>query len=224
MKKKVLSIILIMSILALLIGCTDYDSTTIAPDTETEEQISYEAMLFDNQGNNYINFSGSRFDITPNKIKQWGYDSDGSWISFYETSSVVSVNIDGNYIQTCGSTVIFKDTRLEMLDIPDELETVNESNGDGYTVSLDPQTADTYYGLKNWWYDANEKGQHGKKIVLIQSQDGYNIGAFIGEDITWEVANKLPKTTKIIIDGLPLYIHRCNFTIIDSELMNSTIE
>lgn len=224
MKRKIISIILIISILAILSGCTDYDSTTIAPETETEEQISYEAMLFDNQGNNYINFSGSRFDITPNKIKQWGYDSNGSWISYYETSSVVTVNIDGKYIQTCGSTVIFKDTRLEMLDIPDELETVNESNGDGYTVSVDPQTADTYYGLKHWWYDANEKGQHGKKIVLIQSQDGYNIGAFIGEEITWEVADKLPKTTKIIIDGLPLYIHRCNFTIIDSELMNSTIE
>ena len=54
---------------------------------------------------------------------------------------------------------------------------------------------------------------------MIQSQDGYNIGAFIGTDVTWEVAEKLPKTTKIIIDGLPLYIHRCNFTIIDSGLI-----
>ena len=64
-----------------------------------------------------------------------------------------------------------------------------------------------------------EKGQHGQKLILIQSQDGYNIGAFMGNDVTWEVEENLPKTTKIMIDGLPLYVHRCNFTIIDSNLI-----
>lgn len=219
-----IKILIIACVLLALTGCEEYETTTITAESELEEPITYEAMLYDNQGNNFINFYGNRFDIRPNKIKQWAYDTDGSWTSFYETSSVVSVEIDGNYIQTCGSTVIFKDTRLELLDIPEELTTVDESNGDGYTVAVDSQNIETYYGLKHWWYGIEEQGQHGKKVVLIQSQDGCNIGALVGDDITWEVAGKLPKTTKIMVDGLPLYIHRCNFTIIDSELINSSID
>lgn len=64
------------------------------------------------------------------------------------------------------------------------------------------------------------KGQNGSKIILIQSQDGYNIGAFVGDNVTWKLAGKLPKTTKIVIDGKELYIHRCNFTIIDTDLID----
>ena len=91
---------------------------------------------------------------------------------------------------------------------------------DEYALSVNGEAFRTYLGLTNWWYDMREKGQHGEKLVLIQSQDGYNIGAFVGDDITWEVDSALPKTTKIMINDLPLYIHRCNFTIIDSGLLN----
>lgn len=131
----------------------------------------------------------------------------------------MTIEVDGHYIQSCGSTVIFKDKRLEMLEIPSELSTKSADSNGGYTVTEDRQYGETYVGLKNWWYGISEKGQHGEKLVIIQSQDGYNIGAFIGSDITWEIADKLPKTTRIVVDGLPVYIHRCNFTIIDKELM-----
>ena len=107
-----------------------------------------------------------------------------------------------------------------MLEIPTELNTKEASREDGYDVSVSGRLIGTYYGLKNWWYDMHEKGQHGKKLIIIQSQDGYNIGAFMGDEVTWEVEENLPKTTKIMIDGLPLYIHRCNFTIIDSQLID----
>ncbi len=224
MKKKLISVIAILIIMLMMAGCTEDNSTTITQEsTEDSESITYEAMLYDNQGNDFLNFYGNNFTITPNKIKQYGWNTDGTWTSFYETSSVVTIEIDGSYIQSCGSTVIFKDTRLNMLDIPDELNAVEAGSEDGYTVSVDGQGIDTYVGLTNWWYDIKEQGQHGSKVVLIQSQDGYNIGAFVGDDVTWEVADKLPKTTKIMIDGLPLYIHRCNFTIIDSELIEDSV-
>lgn len=42
-----------------------------------------------------------------------------------ETSSVVTIEVDGSYIESCGSTVIFKDTRLKMIPIPDSLKTEN---------------------------------------------------------------------------------------------------
>ena len=106
-----------------LSGCGDSHSVTIVSKNQEVEQdsIVYEAMLYDNYGNNFLNFTGNEFTITPNKVEQWGWNTDGSWTSWYDTSSVVTIEIDGNYIQSCGSTVLFKDSRLEMLEIPSQL-------------------------------------------------------------------------------------------------------
>ena len=222
MKGTIINTILVIIMVLELSGCEDNHSVTIASENQEIEQnsIEYEAMLYDNYGNNFLNFTGNEFTITPNKVKQWGWNTDGSWTSWYDTSSVVTIEIDGDYIQSCGSTVLFKDTRLEMLEIPSQLNIKNTERDDEYTLSVNGETFMTYFRLTNWWYDMREKGQHGEKLVLIQSQDGYNIGAFVGDDITWEIDDALPKTTKIMINGLPLYIHRCNFTIIDSGLLN----
>lgn len=220
--KRIINVISVIIMTLQLSGCGDNHSVTIVSENQEVEQnsIVYEAMLYDNYGNNFLNFTGNEFTITPNKVKQYGWNTDGSWTSWYDTSSVVTIEIDGNYIQSCGSTVLFKDTRLEMIEIPSQLSIKNTEMDDKYALSVNDETFKTYLGLTNWWYDMREKGQHGQKLVLIQSQDGYNIGSFIGNDITWQIADALPKTTKIMIDGLPLYIHRCNFTIIDSGLLD----
>ena len=237
-KKRFLSVILIWILaMSMLTGCADgFYSTTIGgtntadntvsdSNTETPEPdpIVYEVMMYDNQGNN--------------RIKQWGWNTDGYWTSWYDTSSVVTIEVDGNYIQSCGSTLIFKDTRLKMIPIPDTLsmaqtvsadeETISEipdEYADGYTLNINSENIKTYIGLRTWWYDIKEKGQHGSKIILVQSQDGYNIGAFIGDDVTWEVADKLPKTTKIMIGEMPLFLHRCNFTVIDTALIEKAVQ
>ena len=200
--KRIINVILVIIMALQLSGCGDNHSVTIVSENQEVEQnsIVYEAMLYDNYGNNFLNFTGNEFTITPNKVKQWGWNTGGSWTWWYDTSSVVTIEIDGNYIQSCGSTVLFKDTRLEMLEIPSELNIRDAKSDNRYTVSVDGEKFKTYLGLKNWWYDMREKGQHGEKVVLIQSQDGYNIGSFIGNDITWQIADALPKTTKIMID------------------------
>ena len=56
-------------------------------------------------------------------------------------------------------------------------------------------------------------------VVVIQSQLGDPICAFSGQDVYWEVREDLPKTTKLMIDGKALYIHRANFQIIDKALL-----
>lgn len=220
--KRIINVISVIIMTLQLSGCGDNHSVTIVSENQEVEQnsIVYEAMLYDNYGNNFLNFTGNEFTITPNKVKQYGWNTDGSWTSWYDTSSVVTIEIDGNYIQSCGSTVLFKDTHLEMLEIPSQLSIKNTEMDDKYALSVNDETFKTYLGLTNWWHDMREKGQHGQKLVLIQSQDGYNIGSFIGNDITWQIEDALPKTTKIMIDSLPLYIHRCNFTIIDSGLLD----
>lgn len=57
-------------------------------------------------------------------------------------------------------------------------------------------------------------------MVVIQSQLGDPICAYSGDGVYYEVCEDLPKTTKLMIDGKALYIHRANFQIIDKELLN----
>lgn len=202
-------------------SCLD-DTTHLNADNEGTI-LTFEALLYDNAGNNYASFQGNRFNISPNKVEQWGYNTDGSWTSWYETSSVVSIQIDDHYVQTCGSTVIFKDSRLEIIPLADDLNINKKADESGYSVDIADNDLVNYFALTNWWFDTHENGQGGEKIVLIQSQDGYNIGVVEGNNVTWEVAEKLPKTTLVTIDNMPLYIHRCNFTIIDTALFQKDV-
>ena len=48
---------------------------------------------------------------------------------------------------------------------------------------------------------------------------GIPICAYSGDDVYWEVRNDLPKTTKLMIDGKALYLHRANFLILDTSLL-----
>lgn len=222
--KKAIVILLCIAMTVSCSGCelSDLLKSDISETITTEDEnitLTYEAMMYDNTGNNYATFKGNSFNITPNKVKQYGYSTNGSWDWWYETSSVVTIEIDGNYVQSCGSTVIFKDSRLEITPLETEIKAADSSGDSEYTVDVPDENLDTYFSLKNWWYNSTEKGQGGEKVVLIQSQDGYNIGIVEGDDVTWKVAGKLPKTTLITVDGMPLYLHRCNFTIIDTELI-----
>ena len=55
--------------------------------------------------------------------------------------------------------------------------------------------------------------------MVIHSQLGDPICAYSGDKVYWEVCEDLPKTTKLMVDGKALYIHRANFQIIDKELL-----
>ena len=48
---------------------------------------------------------------------------------------------------------------------------------------------------------------------------GVPICAYGGNDVYWEIPEDLPKTTKLMIDGKPLYIHRANYVMLDTELL-----
>lgn len=199
------------------------DNTTITATQDEETKLTFDALFYDNQGNNYVTFKGSSFNITPNKQKQYGYNTDGHWTSWYETSSVVSIEIDGHPVDTCGSTVLFKDSRLEIEPLTVDIGILDSSDESGYTASIKDSAFTNYFALTNWWFDTHEKGQGKSRIVLIQSQDGYNIGVVEGSQVYWEVSEKLPKTTLLKIDNKPLYIHRCNFTIIDTALFDNIV-
>ena len=69
MRKKIKSTIAVLMIVCALAGC-GAETTTITQESDTEavEPVTYEAMMYDNQGNNFLNFQGNEFTITPNKM------------------------------------------------------------------------------------------------------------------------------------------------------------
>lgn len=218
--KKILGSILAASMMVSLCACGGPSTTTItAPSSESGEEpvkISYVADFFDNYGENWMSVEGTSFDISPNKVKEYYYDTDGSWISGWTTSSVMSVEVDNHNIETCGSTVLFYDTRLEKIEteIPKD---INLSAGDSYTVTASGDWNYMDGWSLQWWWDTHQQKntKPAARAVIIQSQNGDPICMFTGDKVTWEVSRNLPKTTEIFIDGMPVYVHRANFAIVD---------
>lgn len=58
------------------------------------------------------------------------------------------------------------------------------------------------------------------KIVIVCSQLGIPIAVYGGNSVYWEVPDDLPKTTKLNIDGKALYIHRANYILLDSSIID----
>lgn len=217
--KKIFAVFVTLILLFSLSACGGPTTTTIqAPASDETEsvKISYVAEFYDNYGQEWMSVEGTSFDISPNKVKEYYYDSDGSWISGWTTSSVMTVEIDGANIETCGSTVIFHDTRLEKIDteIPQDIVL---SEGDQYDVAAPGNWSYGDAWSLQWWWDTHQQKNTAPaaRAVIIQSQNGDPICMFIGDKVTWEVSRNLPKTTEIFIDGLPVYVHRANFAIVD---------
>jgi hypothetical protein len=144
-----------------------------------------------------------------NIVDEYSYSGE-EWIITETISSVITITIDGKQIESCGSTVLFEEKGLK----PDvEFDTTNiniSSDSDGIgDMTIVAETVNKY---KNYFGKAT--------VVVIQSQLGDPICAYSGEDVYWEVCEDLPKTTKLMIDGKALYVHRANFQIIDKELLN----
>ena len=170
---------------------------------------TYECQFYSNSGEEFMTAEGQNIHIAANLVDEYSY-SDNGWIRTPTMSSVITITIDGKQIESCGSTVLFVEKGLN----PD----VEFDTSDIHITS----DAD---GIGDWTFVAETvnkyKNYFGKgTVVVIQSQLGDPICAFSGDDVYWEVSDNLPKTTKLMIDGKALYIHRANFQIIDKELLN----
>lgn len=169
----------------------------------------YTIYTYDNYGDLVMTTTGDKISLESNKTKSKSYDDDGSTITNYEMSSVVTITIDGKEIQSCGDTCVFSENGLNAE--VDFSQKVIESQTDG---SLFDNTSLARY--------VNQyKNLFGKsRIVVVKSQLGQPITAYSGDDVYWEIPDDLPKTTKLMIDDKALYIHRANFQIIDKELLD----
>ena len=169
----------------------------------------YDIYTYDNYGELVMQTSGDKISLSGNKTETTSYDSDGSTITNYEMSSVVTITIDGHEIESCGDTCIFEQHGLNV-EVDFTQEVIN-SQTDG---SFDENTAIARFVNKY-------KNMFGKsRVVVVKSQLGQPMTAYSGDDVYWEIPDDLPKMTKLMIDGKALYIHRANFQIIDKELLN----
>ena len=166
----------------------------------------YTIYTYDNFGNLVLETSGKKIDIAGNPVKTTSYDENGKVITGYELSSVITITIDGNEIESCGDTCIFVQKGLTP-GVDFTTETIKSSSGIFDITSISAK-------LNQY------KNKFGKaRVVVIKSQLGNPIMAFSGDSVYWEIPEDLPKMTKLMIDGKALYIHRANFQIVDKELI-----
>lgn len=209
MKKKIL--ITVLTILFAIIscsGCALWDNEV----NELNGSITgntYNAGFYTNQGKNFMNVSGQKIDLQSNVIKEKTYNSDNGWGYNQTLSSVVTVIIDGKTIESCGSTMIFAENGLNPevdFNSPEVIKSTSDGSfGDNVIIASIVNKYKNYFGKS--------------RVVVIQSQLGDPICAYSGNEVYWEVCQDLPKTTKLMIDGKALYIHRANFQIIDKDLL-----
>lgn len=169
---------------------------------------TYDAMFYSNDGELFMTMRGEKIQLNANVVKEHVYN-DGSWGYVETLSSVVTITIDGSQVENCGSTVIFAESGLKP-DVNYQQEMIN-IDSEAHGIGDNTIVANVVNEYKN---------KYGKPVVVvIQSQLGNPICAFSGKKVYWEVCEDLPKTTKLMIDGKALYIHRANFQIIDKDLL-----
>lgn len=206
MKKKMIIAIAIMLLLAtLLTGCAGFQSDVNSLNGSITGN-TYECQFFSNHGQKFMTMSGQKIDINENIVRERIYTNKG-WGYTKTLSSVITVTVDGNEVESCGTTILFIEDGLT----PDVDFTMQDITSVAQGILDNTIIANTVNRYKNWFGKS--------RVVVIQSQMGDPIMAFSGDEVYYTVCEDLPKTTKLMIDGHALYIHRANFQIIDKDLL-----
>ena len=206
MKKKIVIVIALMLLLAtLLTGCAGFQSDVNSLNGSITGN-TYECQFFSNYGKKFMTMSGQKIDINENIVRERIYTNKG-WGYTKTLSSVVTVTVDGNEVESCGTTILFIEDGLT----PDVDFTMQDITSVAQGILDNTILANTVNRYKNWFGKS--------RVVVIQSQMGDPIMAFSGDEVYYTVCEDLPKTTKLMIDGHALYIHRANFQIIDKDLL-----
>ena len=75
----------------------------------------YTIYTYDNYGSEVMETSGDKISITGNAVETTSYDENGSVVSGYELSSVITITVDGKEIESCGDTCIFEQKGLTQM-------------------------------------------------------------------------------------------------------------
>lgn len=157
----------------------------------------------------YDHYANKTLSVAGNKVTVGLLENDANFDvedSGYK-SSVLEITVNGNQMFQVGNTVIFAENGLDMVEDYEVPEEIQVPKGGGL-VPFDRFVNDI----------KNKLGK--EKTIIISSQMGIPIGVFQGNEVYVTVPDNLPKMTRLNIDGKSLYIHRANYIILDTKMMN----
>lgn len=141
--------------------------------------------------------SDDRFDIT---------DENGD---VSKESSVLDITVGGSQVIHVGSTLIFAENGLT-----DYMEK--------YSDKVDISTENRSLPFVNRFFNQIKNDISGEsKLILVRSQTGTPLATYFGKRVSTSAPDGIPNTTYLLVDGKRLIIYRADFTIYDTELLDS---
>ena len=162
--------------------------------------------FYDNFGNDILTINGDKIGLEANYVTTKSVDSEGSTSTNYELSSVVTLTVDGKQVNQTGNSIIFAEEGLVELE-NFELSS-DEITSSGGTINIFDRNINKIKNVLGT-----------PKIIIIASQLGVPLAVYGGNSVYWEIPDDLPKTTKLTIDGKALYVHRANYILLDSAMI-----
>ncbi len=141
--------------------------------------------------------SDDRFDIT---------DENGD---VSKESSVLDITVGGSQVIHVGSTLIFAENGLT-----DYMEK--------YSDKVNISTENRSLPFVNRFFNQIKNDISGEsKLILVRSQAGTPLATYFGKRVSTSAPDGIPNTTYLLVDGKRLIIYRADFTIYDTDLLDS---
>lgn len=203
-RKYFMVLLLVVAVAFNMTGCAWLDSEIADMKGELIGN-SFDVSIYDNFGTNILNIHGDKVQVNNNVVEVKSVDSDGTWSTTYEMSSVTSNTIDGSNMEQVGNTVIYAEKGLNKIT---DFELPTDITTSGGTFNLLDRNINSIKNIIGT-----------SKVVVISSQLGVPIAVYGGEKVYYEIPDDLPKFTKLSIDGKALYINRANYIILDTKMI-----
>lgn len=203
-RKYFMVLLLVVAVAFNMTGCAWLDSEIADMKGELIGN-SFDVSIYDNFGTNILNIHGDKVQVNNNVVEVKSVDSDGTWSTTYEMSSVTTNTIDGSNMEQVGNTVIYAEKGLNKIT---DFELPTDITTSGGTFNLLDRNINSIKNIIGT-----------SKVVVISSQLGVPIAVYGGEKVYYEIPDDLPKFTKLSIDGKALYINRANYIILDTKMI-----
>ncbi len=196
MRKHFLLILLTLAALALFSGCARERSAI--KDTQADLLgLSRSVSVYD--------FNGNRTEY---------YEGDNVRLDKSDIANAILITMDGRSMTMVGNTALILEKGVEnKLDNPEfmaEFESIQSELSK-------PQGGGSGLPFLDKRWNKLVSGVSGlKRVLVVKSESGAIIGVFQGKNVLLETSD-LEKTTKILIDGKRLHLHRTNYTILELE-------
>lgn len=154
----------------------------------------------------------SVYDFSGNRTEY--YEGDNVRLDKSDVANAILITMDGRSMTMVGNTALILEKGIEnQLDNPDfmaEFQSIQtelsqpSGGGSGFTF-LDKRWNKLIAGVSGL-----------NRILIVKSESGAIIGIFQGDNVLIENSD-LEKTTKVLIDGKRMHLHRTNYTIIELQ-------